>query len=73
MSLANVQQLYEQAHILPALDKLNLIERLLIDLDQPNNEIAHIWEEEAKKRWQAYQNGILKTISYDDVMKELSL
>jgi hypothetical protein len=73
MSLTNIQQLYEQAHILPALDKLNLIERLLIDLDQPNNEIAHIWEEEAKKRWQAYQNGTLKTISYDGVMKELSL
>ena len=72
MSLANVQQLYEQAHILPALDKLNLIERLLVDLDQPNNEIAHLWEGEANRRWQAYQNGHLQTIDYDEVMKELS-
>jgi putative addiction module component (TIGR02574 family) len=73
MSLANIQQLYEQAHILPALDKLNLIERLLVDLDQPNNEIAHIWSKEAAKRWQAYQSGHLQTVSYDEVMKELSL
>lgn len=73
MPITNVQQLYEQAHILSSLDKLSLIEQLLLDLDQPNNEIAHLWEEESIKRWQAYQNGHLQTVSYNEVIKDYLL
>ena len=63
-------KLHQQASQLPPLEKLRLAELLLADLDKPDSEISIIWQEEAQKRWQAYKNGKLKTISYKSVMKK---
>ena len=68
--MSNCQKLYEQANQLPAMEKLQLAELLLADLDTPNPEIDVIWHEEAQKRWIAYQNGQLKTVSYEAVMQK---
>ena len=62
------QQLYQQAHQLPALEKLRLAELLLADLDLPDSLCDKAWANEAKERWQAYQAGELTTVSYDAVM-----
>jgi len=64
------KELYQQANQLPPLEKLHLAELLLADLDTPDLEIDAIWRNEAQKRWQAYQAGELKTVSYEEVMKK---
>jgi hypothetical protein len=53
------QQLYQQAHQLPALEKLHLAEWLLADSDLPDSRAN-----ETQQRWQAYQAGKLTTVSY---------
>ena len=63
-------ELYQQANQLPPLEKLHLAELLLADLDTPDPEIDTIWRDEAQKRWQAYQVGDLKTVSYAAVMQK---
>ena len=66
----NSQELYQQANQLPPLEKLRLAELLLTDLDIPDPNIDAIWRDEAQKRWQAYQVGELKTVSYDAIMQK---
>ena len=66
----HAQELYQQANQLPPLEKLRLAELLLADLDTPDPEIDAVWRDEAQKRWQAYQAGELKTVSYDAVMQK---
>ncbi|MFZ2404335.1 MAG: addiction module protein [Methylobacter sp.] len=68
--MLNSQELYQQVSHLPSLEKLRLAELLLADLDTPNPEIDAIWREEAQKRWQAYKEGGLKTVSYEAVMQK---
>lgn len=68
--MPSCQELYQQANQLPPLEKLHLAELLLADLDTPDPEIDVIWRNEAQKRWQAYQAGELKTVSYDAVMQK---
>jgi putative addiction module component (TIGR02574 family) len=53
---------------LPDKDKARLVDVLLAKLDRPDPELDKIWADEAAKRWSAYKDGRLKTISYDDVM-----
>ena len=68
--MLHAQELHQQANQLPPLEKLRLAELLLADLDTPDPEIDAIWRDEAQKRWQAYQAGELKTVSYDAVMQK---
>lgn len=64
------QDLMNQINLLPPLEKLHLAEILLAELDVPNPEIDAVWNEEAQARWQAYQNGEQKTVSYEAVMQK---
>ena len=68
--MLSCQELYKQANKLPPLEKLQLAELLLADLDKPDQAIDLIWKDEAQKRWQAYQAGELKTVIYDTVMQK---
>jgi hypothetical protein len=60
----------QQAKQLSSLEKLCLAELLLADLDMSDPNIDAVWCEEARKRWQLYQAGEIKTVSYDAVMKK---
>ncbi len=53
---------------LPDIEKIELVESILMQLDRPDPEIDHIWADEARKRWQAYKMGKVETVSYDQVM-----
>ncbi|MDD4906375.1 MAG: addiction module protein [Methylobacter tundripaludum] len=64
------KELYQQANHLPAIEKLRLVELLLADLDTSGPGYDIIWRDEAQKRWQAYQAGELKAVSYDAVMQK---
>jgi len=49
-------------------DKLRLLDIILNELDKPDPEIDKVWANEARKRWNAYKEGRLETISYEDLM-----
>ena len=52
---------------LKPLDKIHLVDKLLISLDTPNFEIEKTWVKEAEARVNAYERGKLKTVSYEAV------
>ena len=59
-----------QIEVLPDLEKLQLIDLMLIQLDRPDPEIDKWWAVEAKTRWNAYQEGKSDTVSYEEVMSK---
>lgn len=53
---------------LPDTEKLRLVDEILMQLDKPDPELDKIWADEARKRWEAYKAGRLKTVSYEEVV-----
>lgn len=52
------------------IEKLQLVDMLLSQLDRPDPEIDRLWAEEAGSRWKAYKAGKIGTVSYDEVMEK---
>ena len=48
---------------LKPLDKIRLVDELLLSLDMPNKELDEIWAEESERRIDAYEVG--RTQSHD--------
>ena len=48
---------------LPDIEKIELVDSILMQLDKPDPEIDRIWADEARKRWQAYKSGKIETVS----------
>jgi putative addiction module component (TIGR02574 family) len=61
-------ELAEKIKSLPDIEKIELVNSILMQLDKPDPEIDRIWADEARKRWQAYKTGKLETVPYDQVM-----
>lgn len=57
-----------EIHSLSDIEKLQLVDAILTDLDKPDPKIDRIWAEEARKRWAAYKAGRIPTVSYQEVM-----
>ena len=55
---------------LPDNEKIELVDSILMQLDKPDPEIDRVWADEARKRWQAYKAGKLKTVSYEQIMRK---
>ena len=60
--------LAEKIKSLPDIEKIELVDSILMQLDKPDPEIDRIWADEARKRWQAYKMGKIETVSYEQVM-----
>lgn len=63
-----VDKLTEEIRGLPDIDKLQLLDVILADLDKPDPEIDRVWAGEARKRWAAYKARRVPTVSYETVM-----
>ncbi len=48
---------YKELLELKPLDKIHLIDQLLLSLDLPNSELDKVWTQEAEKRVDAYRAG----------------
>ena len=59
-----------QIEVMSDIEKLQLVDIILTQLDRPDPEVERWWAEEAKSRWKAYKEGKLKTVSYDEVMEK---
>jgi putative addiction module component (TIGR02574 family) len=64
----NADKLVSEIRDLPDSEKLRLVDAILADLDKPDPEIDHVWANEARKRWAAYKEGRIPTVSYEEVM-----
>ena len=60
----------EKIKSLSDIEKIELVDSILMQLDKPDPEIDRIWADEARKRWQAYKMGKLETVPYDQVMEK---
>lgn len=63
-----VEKLVRVIHSLSDVEKLQIVDAILTDLDKPDPAMDRIWAEEARKRWTAYKEGRIPTISYQEVM-----
>jgi putative addiction module component (TIGR02574 family) len=66
----NADKLLSEIRALPDEEKFQVLEALLTDLDKPDEEIDHVWAIEARKRWNAYKAGRLRTVSYEELMSK---
>ncbi len=63
-----VDKLAAEIRGLPDLEKLQLVDAILADLDKPDPQIDRIRAEEARSRWAAYKAGQGSTVSYETVI-----
>ncbi len=65
-----MDKLTSEIRSLSDIEKLRLVDSILADLDRPDPEVDRVWAEEARKRWAAYKDGRISTVSYEDVMSK---
>ncbi len=65
-----IEQIFTEISPLKPLDKLQLIEKILNSLNQPNTSIEEIWANEAESRVKAYDSGRISIVNEDDVFKK---
>ena len=63
----------EEALTLKPIERLHLVDELLLSLDIPTKEIDFLWAEEAEKRLQAYKKGEVKILSSQEVFSKYRL
>jgi len=68
MSTAEV---IEQALKLPAAERYALLELLHQSLDKPDPEIDQVWQQEALRRLNAYDEGRLERVSLEQAFRDL--
>ena len=61
--------IFEDAlHLRPA-ERLQLIEMLIRSLNKPDENIEKIWAEESEKRYKALEDGKVKTIALNEIIR----
>ncbi|MDP2663091.1 MAG: addiction module protein [Dehalococcoidia bacterium] len=63
-----VDKLAAEIRGLPDIEKLQLVDAILADLDKPDPGIDRVWAVEARSRWAAYKAGQASTVSYESVL-----
>jgi len=64
----DTDKLLSQIRALPEEDKLRLLDAILTDIETPDPEIDKVWIAEVRRRWEAYKEGRLETVSYEDLI-----
>ena len=64
------QEVVEKIRELPDIEKLAVVDSVLLELDRPDPEIDQVWTDEARRRWQAYREGRAGHVSYAEVMSK---
>ena len=62
-----VEEIFLDVSPLKSLDKLQLVEKILISLNPIDKNIETIWANEVEDRLDAYDKGLLSTVSAKDV------
>ena len=70
--IPGIDAIVNAALALPAENRATLAEKLLESLEKERAEIDAAWAEEAQRRLQAYEQGLLKAIPGDEVFGSIS-
>jgi putative addiction module component (TIGR02574 family) len=62
------QEILDRALALPPVEKARIVDQLLSSLDQPDEAIDALWRKEVEDRIRAYNAGILKSVSLEEVL-----
>ena len=62
-----VEEIFLDVSPLKSLDKLQLVEKILTSLNPIDKNLENIWANEAEDRLEAYEKGLLSTVSAKDV------
>ncbi len=65
-----VENIFKEALILKPSVKVQLVDELLKSLDRPDKEIDKFWAKEAEDRIDAYDQGEIRSVSLDEVLKK---
>jgi putative addiction module component (TIGR02574 family) len=60
----------EEVLTLKPIEKIQLIDELLLSLDLPSKEIDEVWAKEVEKRIEAYDAGLIKSVSSSEVFSK---
>jgi putative addiction module component (TIGR02574 family) len=64
----SAETLSAQAAKLPPEERVEVVERILDSLDQPNVTLDALWAKEADDRLAAYRRGEIKAVALSDVI-----
>ena len=67
------QTIYNEALVMKPIEKVQLIDQLILSLDIPNKSIEAQWNDEAESRVKAYNDGRLKSVSAKEVFEKYGL
>ena len=62
-----IEEIFLEVSPLKSLDKLQLVEKILTSLNPIDKKIETIWADEIEARLDAYDKGLLSTVSARDV------
>lgn len=65
------EDLQKRVLSLKAKERIDLVDFILESLDNPDFKIQKNWVKESEKRYDAYKAGKIKSVSYEEVMKQL--
>jgi putative addiction module component (TIGR02574 family) len=68
--MAVTENIVEAALTLKPFEKIQLIDRLLSSLDEPDKEIEKLWVSEAEDRIDAYDQGRIKAVALEEVLEK---
>ena len=60
----------EEALTLNPIEKIQLIDELLLSLDEPSKEIDDVWAKEIEDRIEAYNKGLVKSVPATEVFSK---
>ena len=66
------ENLVSQIQALPDEEKLKVLDALLTELDKRDSAVDEIWATDARERGNAYKNGEVPTVSYQELMTKYS-
>jgi putative addiction module component (TIGR02574 family) len=64
------KQILDRALKLPAIEKVRLIDQLLLSLDKLDEAIDTLWREEIEDRIKAYNSGNMRAVSLEQVLSK---
>jgi len=64
------EEILKEALNLTPEKRVELIEKLLISLDNPDKELDLLWAKEAEARIDAYEQGKIRTLAIEEVLEK---
>ncbi len=68
--MTTTNHVFNEALTLRPAERAELIDKLLTSLDKSDHEIEKLWAKEAEDRIDAYDQGKIKSISLEEVLKK---